>query len=128
METRVVRGYHIHIYYDQRDGPGAASALSDAIAERFDVEIGMWRDKPGGPHPAPMFQVNFAAALFADVVPWLMLNRGGLDLLVHPETGDDVADHGDHALWLGHTLPIDFDAVREFMEERRRREAAGAAG
>ncbi len=128
METRVVRGYNIHIYYDQQDGPGAASALRDAIAERFDVEIGMRRDKPGGPHPAPMFQVNFAAVLFADVVPWLMLNRGGLDLLVHPETGDDVADHGDHALWLGQTLRIDFDAVREFIEERRRREATGAAG
>ncbi len=128
MESRVISGYHIHIYYREEDGPAAAKALRDAIAERFEVEFGLWRDKPGGPHPTPMFQVNFAADLFAEIVPWLMLNRGGLDLLVHPETGDNVADHGDHALWLGQTLPIDFAAVREFMETRRRREAGTKAG
>ncbi len=32
--------------------------------------------------------------------------------------------HGDDAMWLGQTLPIDFDAVRSFMEERLRRERA----
>lgn len=128
MGSPVVSGYHVHIYYEERDGPAAARALRDAIAERFDVELGMWRDKPGGPHPAPMFQLNFAVESFAEIVPWLMLNRGGLNLLVHPETGDDVADHGDHALWLGQTLPIDFEAVREFMERRRRREAKAVAG
>ena len=128
MESRVVSGYHVHIYYREADGPAAAKALRDAIAERFEVELGLWRDTPGGPHPAPMFQVNFAVDLFADIVPWLMLNRGGLDLLVHPETGDDVADHGDHALWLGQTLPIDFAAVRDFMETRQRREAGTESG
>ncbi len=56
-----------------------------------------------------------------------MLNRGRLDVLVHPETGDDVADHGDFALWLGRVLPIDFEAVRAFMELRRKREAEAAA-
>ncbi len=124
MDARAIHGFHIHIYYGEEDGPECARALRDAIAERFDVEFGLWRDKPGGPHPAPMFQVNFAVELFAGIVPWLMLNRGGLDILVHPETGDDVADHGDHALWLGRVLPIDFDAVRAFMESRQRREAA----
>lgn len=128
MEWRLVSGYHVHIYCREADGPAAAKALRDAIAERFEVELGLWRDTPGGPHPAPMFQVNFAVDLFADIVPWLMLNRGGLDLLVHPETGDDVADHGDHALWLGQTLRIDFAAVRDFMETRRRREAGTESG
>ena len=127
MDRPVVSGYHIHIYYEEQDGPVAAKALRDALAERFDVEIGMWRDKPGGPHPAPMFQVNFPVAAFSEIVPWLMLNRGGLNILVHPETGDDVADHGDYALWLGQPLPIDFDAVRAFMELRLRREAESAA-
>jgi len=36
-----------------------------------------------------------------------MLNRDGLTILVHPETGDDVPDHRDHALWLGAKLDLD---------------------
>ncbi len=127
MMSGEISGYHIHIYYAEADGPAAARALRDTLAERFEVELGMWRETAGGPHPTPMFQVNFAIPLFAEIVPWLMLNRGGLDVLVHPETGDDVADHGDFALWLGQVLPIDFEAVRAFMELRRKREAEAAA-
>ncbi len=123
METGEISGYHIHIYYTEAEGPAAARKLRDALAARFEVELGMWRENAGGPHPTPMFQVNFATPLFARIVPWLMLNRGGLDVLVHPETGDDVADHGDFALWLGQVLPIDFEALRAFMEIRRKREA-----
>ncbi len=127
METGTIQGYHIHIYYTDAEGPALARALRDALAARFEVEHGMWRETAGGPHPSAMFQVNFAAPRFAEIVPWLMLNRGGLDVLVHPETGDDVADHGDFALWLGRVLPIDFEAVRAFMALRRRREAQVAA-
>ena len=127
MTSGEISGYHIHIYYAEADGPAAARALRDTLAERFEVELGMWRETAGGPHPTPMFQVNFATPLFSEIVPWLMLNRGGLDVLVHPETGDDVADHGDFALWLGQVLPIDFEAVRAFMELRRKREAEAAA-
>ncbi len=127
METGTIQGYHIHIYYTEAEGPEVARALRDALAARFEVELGMWRETAGGPHPAPMFQVNFATRRFAEIVPWLMLNRGRLDVLVHPETGDDVADHGDFALWLGRVLPIDFEAVRAFMELRRQRETQAAA-
>lgn len=128
METSEISGYHIHIYYAEAEGLAAARALRDALAARFEVELGMWRETAGSPHPTPMFQVNFAAPLFAEILPWLMLNRGGLDVLVHPETGDDVADHGDFALWLGQVLPIDFEALRAFMEIRRKREAQEKAG
>ena len=69
MESRVISGYHVHIYYREEDGPAAAKPLRD-----------------------------------------------------------DVADHGDHALWLGQTLAIDFEAVRDFMETRRRREAGTEPG
>jgi len=41
-----------------------------------------------------------------------MLNREGLDVLVHPLTKDAVEDHSAYAMWLGnpvelklHTLP-----------------------
>jgi DOPA 4,5-dioxygenase len=40
-----------------------------------------------------MCQLAFAGDQFAAVVPWLMLNRGGLSILVHLVTDDPVADH-----------------------------------
>jgi DOPA 4,5-dioxygenase len=36
----------------------------------------------------------------------LALNRNGLAILVHPESGDGLADHTQHALWMGEILEI----------------------
>ncbi|MGH7038660.1 MAG: DOPA 4,5-dioxygenase family protein [Stellaceae bacterium] len=41
-----------------------------------------------------------------------MLNRDGLDVLVHPMTGDGLADHTNHAAWLGVPLPIKTEVLR----------------
>jgi DOPA 4,5-dioxygenase len=57
-----------------------------------------------------MYQVAFAAGMLASFLPWLMLNRDGLTVLVHPETGNARADHTDHAAWLGAILPIRLEA------------------
>ena len=100
--------YHAHIYYDPASRDRAA-VLRAAIEARFPVRMGGWRDMPVGPHPQPMFQVAFPPALFPEIVPWLALNRGGLDVLVHPDTGDALADHAHHAMWLGHSLPLNLD-------------------
>ena len=103
-----VTGYHAHVYYDDATRPAAAE-LRAGIERRFEVRMGRWRDAPVGPHPVPSYQVAFAPELFADIVPWLALNRGGLAILVHPETGDDRADHSDFAMWLGTALTLDLD-------------------
>jgi DOPA 4,5-dioxygenase len=52
------------------------------------------------------YQVAFAPETFAELMPWLALNREDLSILVHPETGDDLADHSDHAMWLGDSLTL----------------------
>ena len=83
-----------------------------AIGAAFEVRLGQVWDQPIGPHPIPMYQIAFAAGQFAALVPFLMLARDGLSVLVHPETGDDVADHSAHALWLGTPLPLDLDILR----------------
>ena len=46
-------------------------------------------------------KVNLGARLeeFGKVVPWLMLNREGLSVLVHPSTGDGYGDHLVRSLW-----------------------------
>ena len=105
MANMNIPSYHAHVYYDDASRPTAAW-LREALAERFEVRLGRWRDEPVGPHPEPMYQVAFDAALFPDIVPWLMLNRRGLTVFVHPETGDSLADHRDYAVWMGRMLPL----------------------
>ena len=104
-------GWHAHIYYDPASRP-RAERLREGIAAGFAVRLGRWHDQPVGPHPQAMYQVAFGVGDFAALVPWLALNRDGLDVLVHPETGDDVTDHTDHAIWLGTRLPLDIDSLR----------------
>jgi aromatic ring-cleaving dioxygenase len=118
VESRNIRGYHAHIYYDSKTRPLAAR-LREAIGNRFAVELGRWRDEPVGPHPVPMYQAAFAAAEFQRIVPWLMLNRGGLSVLVHPQTDDAYDDHTINALWLGAPLPLRVEGLRRSRERQR---------
>lgn len=111
-EPTEIAGWHAHIYYDSADR-SAAERLRAGIGERFaDARLGSWHDEPVGPHPVAMYQIAFAVEDFPRLVPWLALNRAGLDVLVHPMTGDSVADHTSHALWLGTPLPLRLDVLR----------------
>ncbi|WP_299397004.1 DOPA 4,5-dioxygenase family protein [Pelagibius sp.] len=111
QEIDAIRGYHAHVYYDADSKP-AAAALREAIEARFDIRMGRWHDRPVGPHPRWSYQVAFEPPLFAEIVPWLALNRGDLVIFIHPETGDDLPDHRDRALWLGDCLELNLDALR----------------
>ena len=105
--------YHAHIYYRDPAERRAAETVRAAIESGFTVRMGRWRDEPVGPHPAPMFQVAFHADTFPQLVPWLMLQRQGLVVLVHPETGRPRDDHLKHAAWLGEVLPLDGSILPE---------------
>ncbi len=67
----------------------------------FDVAIGRVHRQPVGPHPCWSCQIAFEAAQFDDLIAWLDRRRDGLNVLVHGLTGNDLADHTDHANWLG---------------------------
>jgi DOPA 4,5-dioxygenase len=110
-DTCAITGYHAHVYYDAQSKP-AAAALREAIEARFDVRLGRWHDRPVGPHPRWSYQVAFAPEVFAELVPWLALNRGDLTIFLHPETGDVLPDHRDHAIWLGDKAELDFEALK----------------
>ncbi len=115
-----ILSYHAHVYYAPAHSRGVAEALRQRIAERFAVQLGRWHDVPVGPHTAAMYQVAFATETFASFVPWLMLNRDDLDVLVHPNTLAPRDDHLRHALWLGDkralkedVLPLRIEAADE---------------
>ncbi|MHA1537773.1 MAG: DOPA 4,5-dioxygenase family protein [Alphaproteobacteria bacterium] len=103
--------YHAHVYYDAGSKQRAA-ALRARIEERFETRMGRWHDKPIGPHPIASYQIAFAPDLFGEIVPYLALNRDGLTVFLHPDTGDDIPDHTEHAMWLGEQRQLDLSALR----------------
>jgi len=116
--SQAITGFHVHVYFDPPTRT-TALAVRDGLAERFDVELGRIHDRPMGPHPKSMYQVKFAPGEFSALVQWLMLNHAGLDVLIHPQTGDDVADHTEQALWLGEKLALNIEVLRKFAAKAR---------
>jgi DOPA 4,5-dioxygenase len=41
-----------------------------------------------------------------------MLNREGLDVLIHPLSDDSVDDHSIYAMWLGSPVPLKLATLR----------------
>jgi aromatic ring-cleaving dioxygenase len=110
------RGYHAHIYYDSNTKPKAAQ-LREVLLEKFKVEPGGFSDEPRGPHPISQFNVIFETSEFQDIVPWLMLNRDGLNVLVHPLTESSYDDHSKNAMWLGTPVSLKLDILRPQYSE-----------
>ncbi|MSP02277.1 MAG: 4,5-dioxygenase [Acetobacteraceae bacterium] len=106
-----VIGYHAHVYFDPSTRSDA-ERLRDTIVSKFAVEPGGFSDEPRGPHPISQFNVMFQAGEFQSIVPWLMLNRAGLDVLIHPLTEDMVDDHSVYALWLGTPVALKLDTMQ----------------
>ncbi len=103
--------FHAHVYYDADTKPLAAELRAE-IEDRFDIVMGHWRDKPVGPHPFWSYQVAFKPELFGEIIPWLALNRRDLQVLVHPDTGDDLIDHSAYAMWLGESAELNLERFR----------------
>ena len=109
----MIKGYHAHVYFDATTAE-TARQLCEEAAERFPVEMGRMHERPVGPHPRWSCQLAFDADAFDRVFPWLILNRRGLTVFTHPDTGDHLTDHRDRAVWMGEMLPLDlsiFDAA-----------------
>jgi len=102
--------FHAHVYYDPETREVAARVREGL--EKFNAVLGRWHDEPVGPHTKGMYQVEFLPKEFGSVVPWLMLHREGLDVLVHPSTGDGLGDHLIRCLWLGDKLEINKKAFK----------------
>ena len=108
-----IADWHAHVYFDAatRDTAWALRELIGVdLAER--VQIGRFHEKPVGPHPMWSYQLAFGAGEFAQVVGWLTLNHGALDVFIHPNTGDELRDHRDSALWLGKSYTLDLNALQ----------------
>merc|ERR1719421_1147975 len=121
--------YHIHVLFypdgiDQFNNNTHNSAYARALRKAFIDEFNVPEcsttapifnlsslcafavDETGGGYvrnTAPFVLPNFAIFVpvdrYADVVPWMMANRGDLDFLLHPNTCGFTCSPQDHLLW-----------------------------
>ena len=103
-----ISGYHAHVYFDETTIE-TAREICERVSEKFDISMGRVHERPVGPHPRWSCQLAFDKGKFGRVIPWLMKNREGLTVFIHPITGDDLMDHTDHAIWMGEMLPLNLE-------------------
>ena len=100
-----ITGYHAHVYFDatERDRAHRLCTQAGGISG---VTVGRMHDKPVGPHPRGSCQLTVQPEQFGEFAQWAVLNRKGLTIFAHAETGDDLADHTSHVIWFGPSEPL----------------------
>lgn len=118
-EAGTISEYHAHIYYDPDDPDSRARAaqLREWVEARFPVRMGRWHEVPVGPHPTAMYQIAFKPEVFSELAPFILLNRSGLTVLLHPQSGRPRDDHTLHAAWMGEVLQLKTDVLPEVDEK-----------
>ncbi|NET10335.1 MAG: DOPA 4,5-dioxygenase family protein [Merismopedia sp. SIO2A8] len=106
----IIKGFHAHVYFDQNT-VDQAHELCQQAGQTFSLAVGRMHHRPIGPHPQWSCQLAFEPALFGSVIPWLSLHRNGLTVFIHPQTGNDLKDHTDYAIWMGTIEPLKLDVL-----------------
>ncbi|KAK3698792.1 hypothetical protein LTR37_016796 [Vermiconidia calcicola] len=123
-------GFDIHIYFLQTNEYETkfANQLHERIRREFpELRIYKVWDKPIGPHPIGMFEVNlFTPQQFGAFVPWLVINRGPLSALIHPNTDEELRDHSQRATWMGQPLPLQLGMLRELQAKKGAEQVNGS--
>ena len=101
-----IKFYHAHFYYTEETLDIAKSCIEKAGKE-LPVDLGHMHERNVGPHPMWSCQLLFEGENFQEVMEWLMLNRKGLTVFIHPVTGDDLIDHTEYTIWMGKQVELD---------------------
>lgn len=117
-----IESYDIHTYWNNNSETERKLAweLREKVLKDFAKEIEsnqirvykFW-DKPIGPHPINMWELDFKdPEIFKVIVPYFQLHHGRLSVLIHPRSKlGALADHTTHALWLGHKVRLDTEIL-----------------
>jgi DOPA 4,5-dioxygenase len=106
-----IENFHAHVYYDAPTRAQALKLCEDA-GKKFGVKVGRMHDNPVGPHPRGSCQLTIEKEQLAEVLPWLVLNRGKFTVFTHAQTGNALKDHTQHVIWLGPSETLKLDQFR----------------
>ena len=84
-----LQDFHAHIYFNP-DELEAAQALARQAHALFGVRVGHFHGQPIGPHPRGSCQLTVPTERFGAFAAWAALNRRGLTIFAHAETGQDL--------------------------------------
>lgn len=101
-----IKNFHAHVYF-QPEQADQAKAFCEKAGELFPIKVGTFHHKPVGPHPVWMCQLTVENETIGEFIPWLALNRNGLVMFIHPDTGEHLKDHTEHAIWMGEIMTLD---------------------
>lgn len=104
----MIYNFHVHVYYEETTF-NLAQKLCLEVSQKFAVPMGYMHKRPVGPHPMWSCQLTVSKEKLGEVLSWLMLNREGLPIFFHAETGDDLADHTKHVGWLGESQELNIE-------------------
>ena len=109
MMMSEIENFHAHVYYDAPKTRAQALTLCQTAGETFGIKVGRMHDNPVGPHPRGSCQLTIGKGQLEAVISWLVMNRRGLTVFTHAQTGNALKDHTDHVIWLGpsETLKLD---------------------
>ena len=106
-----IENFHAHVYYDPHEHAEALK-LCETAGRTFGVKVGRMHDNPVGPHPRGSCQLTIETSQLAEVLPWLVLNRGKFTVFTHAQTGNALKDHTQHVIWLGPSETLKLDQFR----------------
>ncbi|MGB0640446.1 MAG: DOPA 4,5-dioxygenase family protein [Myxococcota bacterium] len=120
-DDTITGGIDIHVVFDEPDMSHASLLFEQFISFIEHTNIKHHRpllfSSPVGPWPCPMWQVLLpdSPRLDADLghcIRWLMINRGKLSVMIHPNTQEDNGrggpreDHSHNTVWLGPPISL----------------------
>lgn len=118
-----IASYDIHTYYRKQPSLEKDKILKLRAKlekdfakeiEAGDIRVHKVHDEPIGPHPIPMWEIDFKKPeIFVRVVPWYQIHHDGLPVLIHPKTNKgELIDHTEHALWIGYPQDLILDILK----------------
>lgn len=104
--------YHAHIYFEL-DDLTATEQMRQHLIDAIPAEgvVHKMFARLVGPHPKPMFEIDYSASIKAQVQALLEQYRGNRSVLIHPVTDDDLTAHTSGAHWLGPVLDLYLDKL-----------------
>ena len=106
-----IENFHAHVYYDAAER-AQAQKLCEAAGRSSASRSGACTTTRSARIRAEAASSPSATTQFSDVLPWLVLNRGGLTVFTHAQTGNALKDHTEHVIWLGPSETLKLDQFR----------------
>ena len=81
-----------------------------------------------GPFPTGEWSMFVPVSYYAQVMPWLVQNRGEFSYLIHPNTGCEYEDHDSWALWAGMKWPLNMAIFTQYTQTEEFHAVRGDSG